>query len=256
MIETAPEIGQSVVEELDDMEMIENDGGIGKMFLHGTDVGRRHVDGHRLDFCPGTLETFPERRSVSPPAVADKDDSPCVQIHDDGEIAVTAAYGDLVDGQMLQPFEARPGKMGLQVFLLNLLDHILTDSQVTGRILQGHVPGKLQGIPFEGPGIALPGIGKPNPDHDGPYHRRNSKPLNGQNNPHRFLPDGQRPKPPLHTTTANHMTGPAHGTANLPLLLSNPEYDTSVLIMGTDILVAPDAETMIQKTRGHDGIPP
>jgi len=118
------------------------------------------------------------------------------------------------------------------------------------------VPGKLQGVPFEGPGIALPGIGKPNPDLTDQITGETVNPLNGQNDPHRFLPDGQRPKPPLHTTAANHMTGPAHGTAYLLLLLTDPEYDPSVLIMGTDILVAPDAKTMIHKTRGHDGSPP
>ena len=60
-VQLAAQVGQLVVEELDDVEVIEDEDGLGQMRLDGTDIGRRHVDGHGFDLRPGSVGAVSRR---------------------------------------------------------------------------------------------------------------------------------------------------------------------------------------------------
>jgi hypothetical protein len=82
--------------------------------------------------------------------------------------------------------------------LLNVLNDIPTYSQGLGQILDGHVPGQLQGLACEGPGVAPAPVGKADlhlaqrPANQAPdqLHRRLD--------PHGLLSSGKGSKPSQH----------------------------------------------------------
>ena len=135
--------------------------GVGQMGGHGIDVGGRHVRGDGLDLGPRTAEPYPEVLEgipAFPPAYVNHGSA--FQVQHDGQIAVPLGRGDLIDGDLPQVFQLRFAKSSLEVLLLNVLDHVPTDHQVLGNILDGHVPRQLQGVTLKGFGIADTGIGE------------------------------------------------------------------------------------------------
>ena len=110
-VERAPEVGELVIEKLDDMKMVKHDGGPGHMLADRADVGRGHVDGHGLDLGLGAFQSFPEgREGLCSLAIPHKDHGSGLEVQDDGEIAMTLADADLVNGYLLEVLEAGSGK--------------------------------------------------------------------------------------------------------------------------------------------------
>ena len=73
------------------------------MGQHGTDIGWRHVGGHRLEAHFLTFEPSPERlQGLGAFAVADEDHGPAFQVQDHRQVAVPFADGDFVDGDLLE----------------------------------------------------------------------------------------------------------------------------------------------------------
>ena len=129
----------------------------------GVDVGRRHVRGHGLDLGPRSAEPGPEILQGIPAfSLAHVNHRPAFQVQDDRQVDVPLGRGNLVDGDLPQVFQFRPVEPPLQVGLLDLLDHVPTDAQVLGHVLDGHVPGEFQGVPLKGFGIGDARIGKAN----------------------------------------------------------------------------------------------
>lgn len=61
-VERASEVGELVIEKLDDMKMVKNDGGSGQVLGNRADIGRGHVDGHGLDMGLCAFQSIPDGR--------------------------------------------------------------------------------------------------------------------------------------------------------------------------------------------------
>ena len=121
----------------------------------------RHVGGHGLDLGPGTTQPLPERlQGLDAFAVADEHHGPGEQIEDHGQVAVPLADGDFIDGDLLELVQLGLAEAALQGAGLDVLDGVPTDLEVLGHVLDGHVPGQLQGVALEGAGVAFLGIGE------------------------------------------------------------------------------------------------
>ena len=83
MKEEASQVREFLVEQLDDMEVIEHDLRLGKVFGNSLLVGRRHVHRDRLDLGVRAPETLPERpQGVSAFPLADEDHGTAVEVQD------------------------------------------------------------------------------------------------------------------------------------------------------------------------------
>jgi hypothetical protein len=80
-------------------------------------------------------------------------------------------------------------------------------------------------------------------------------PLDGQSDPNRLKADGQATKPALNRPFADHMPGSANRTPQMLCLLTDGKNHFAALIAATNIFVAMNTKTMVQKTGGHDGLP-
>ena len=161
VIQLAAEGAELLVEQLDDVEVVEDMHRPGQVVAHRPDVGRRHVGGHGLDLGTRTPQPLPERlQGVGAFAVADEHDRPGEQVEDHGEVAVALADGDLIDGDLLELVQLGLAEAALEVAGLDVLDGVPTDLEVLGHVLDGHVPGQVQGITLEGTGVAFLGVGE------------------------------------------------------------------------------------------------
>ncbi len=143
------------------MKMVKHNGRLGKMLKNGADLCRRHIHGDSLYFCPGTSELFPERiKGVTSLAVANENHRSCVHVQNHRHVPMPFENRNLIYGNPLDIFQAWPGKSPDQIPLLNLLDHVPGDSQMSGDILSGHKFRQIQRIPFKSVTIRKPGIGK------------------------------------------------------------------------------------------------
>lgn len=91
---------QGCVDGLDDMETIQDEGGIRAMLLEGPDVGFTHVTSgpaNLVSLVGGEVFLEEEVDGFSTLAFADPDDARSVQVIDDGSVLVAFAIGDLVD---------------------------------------------------------------------------------------------------------------------------------------------------------------
>jgi len=142
VIQGPPQFREFVVVELDHVETVEHQRGVRQMGRDGIDVGRRHVRGHRLDLGPGTPKPNPEILqgipAFSPPHMHHR---PAFQVQDDCQVHVSLGRGNLVDGDLPQVFQLGLAKPPLEVPFLDLLDHVPTDTQVAGHVLDRHVLG-------------------------------------------------------------------------------------------------------------------
>ena len=124
-LEFAAEVGQAVVEELDDVEVVEDVERLRQVLADGEDVGRRHVGGDGLDRGVRGFQAFPEgNQGVGAFALADEDHGPANEVEHDGEVAVAVADGDFVDGEALEPLEFGLAEAGFEVAFEEGLDAI------------------------------------------------------------------------------------------------------------------------------------
>ena len=116
VIQFPAEGAELLVEQLDDMEVIEHMHRPGQVVAHGPDVGGRHVGGHGLDLGPGAPQPLPEGfQGVDAFAVADEHDGAGEQIEHHGQVAMSLADGDLIDGDLLELVQLGLAEAALQV---------------------------------------------------------------------------------------------------------------------------------------------
>jgi hypothetical protein len=70
------------------------------------------------------------------------------------------ADGDFINGNLPELVQLGLAETPLEVFGLDVLDGVPTDLEVLGHVLDGHVPGQIQGVALEGAGVAFLGIGE------------------------------------------------------------------------------------------------
>jgi hypothetical protein len=134
------------------------------------------------------LQSTPEgNEGIGTFAVAYENDSAGIQIQNDGQIVMPSANGYLIDGQPFEMFQFGMGEAFLQIPFLNILDHVPSDVEMTGYVLDGHVPAKLQGVAFECPCIGVARIGTGGTPHS----------LDSQNDPYRLATDGKATETPF-----------------------------------------------------------
>src|SRR5659263_231533 len=162
---------------------------------------------------------------------------------------------DLIYGNPLDVFQAWPGKSLDQIPLLNLLDHIPRDSQMSCHILNGHMFRQIQGIPFKSVTVRKPGIGKTELLLADLTATPTFKPLNLIIEKHPLRTDGNYPKSPGKPSPKDNVPAPADRTTNLSPFALDGKDDRPSCISGADIFIANQTKTVIQKTRGHTSPP-
>ena len=223
-VERTPEVGELVIEKLDDMKMVKHDGGPGQVLADRAGVGRGHVEGHGLDLGLGAFQSFPEGcEGLGAFAVPHKDHGSGLEVQDNGEIAMTLADADLVNGYLLEVLEAGAGKALLEVAPLNVLDHVPAHLQMTGHVLDGHVAAQLQGVALKGLGVGAAGISKT--DFGLPHHPagRAKEAFDSQGYPDRLQADGQGTELADDFSLCPYLAGPAAGTTQSRQVLANRE---------------------------------
>lgn len=256
-VKRAPEVGELVIEQLDDMKMVKHDGGPGQVLGDRAYIGWGHVDGHGLDFGPGAFQSFPEgREGLGALAVPHKDHCPGLEVQDNGEIAMPLADADLVNGYPLEILEARMSKALLEVAPLDVLDHVPAHAQMTGHVLDGHVAAQLQGVTLEAFGVGAPGVGKT--DLGLSYHLTGEAEdtADAQGDPYRFAANGQAAELPPSLPFGVNLSASTARTGQPGEVLLNGEDHLAAFVSGAQVLVASHPEAMIQETCGHDGAPP
>src|SRR5262249_47706884 len=229
------------------MEMIEHVHGLGKVLTHGPDVGLAHVGGHGLDLGSGSTQPLPEgTQGVGPFAVADMDRGSGGQVQNRREIGVAFADRDLVDGDFLEVLEFRPAKATLQVPLLNVLDDIPTDVEVTSRVLDGRGPRQLQGIAFEGMRVGSAWVGEGDLDLAGALAVGAKDACNLEEDKGRFHADGPRLQEALLVSLAVNGCRATRGAAVAFAGLLDGEARAAVEKLGPAVFVAADTEHVIQ----------
>ena len=131
-IQIAPERGEFVVVEFDDMEVVKDDDGLGEVPSHSLDVRIGHVNGHRLNVCSGFVHAFEEwLKGPDILAFTHEDHRTAGQVQDHRYKLVSPSEGDLVYGNAPQMAKLRLGEFPAQVTLLDVLDHVPTHAQMT-----------------------------------------------------------------------------------------------------------------------------
>jgi len=80
--------------------------------------------------------------------------------------------------------------------------------------------------------------------------------VDGQDHPYRLGADRDRSKATEDLALADQISGPAGRTPKPREIFTDSEDHFAPLIEGMLISVAPYPESMVQKTGGHDGVPP
>jgi len=161
VIQLAAEGAELVVEQLDDMEVIEDVHRLGDIVADGADVSLGHVGGDGLDLGMGATQPFEEDvQGFRPFAIADEHHRAGEEIEHDGEIMMSLADVDLVDGDLLEFVQLGFAEAAFKVLGLDFLDGVPADLKMVGHVLDGHVSGQFQGIAFKGTGVMFFGVGK------------------------------------------------------------------------------------------------
>ncbi len=124
-----------------------------------------------------------------------------------------------------------------------------------GDVEDGHAPRQLQHVSLEGLGVAPPGFGKGDLDLTHQATRSTFDPRDGQD--HGSLPaaDGQGNELSLRVTAGGDVAGTAGRAATVVGILGDGEDHLAALVVGADIVVAADAECVIQQAGGHADLP-
>jgi len=158
-------------------------------------------------------------------------------------MAMTA--GDLIYYYSFEFLQFRPGKATLEAPLLNILDDVPTDTQMAGHILNGHTPGQFQSITFKGFSVASTGVGKPYVDLSDQSANQAVNSLNGKQNPNRLQPYRYRSETTPNLPPTDHSPGTASGSSHFFRVLAYVEKHRSIFILGADILISSDTESVI-----------
>src|SRR5262249_10353135 len=153
---------------------------------------------------------------------------------------------DLVDGQLLEVGQARPGEAALQVALLDVLDDVPADAQVGGHGLDGHVLRQLQGVALEGAGVAAARVGEGHVHLADGATGRATDALHGQGDGHGPTADGHGPEAALDLAAADDPAAAAGGAAPVLGALADGERHGALGVVGLDVVVAADGEGVVQ----------
>jgi hypothetical protein len=125
-----------------------------------------------------------------------------------------------------------------------------------GDVLYSGSFGKLKNIPFKGFGVSAARVAEPYFNLPDQVASLAENPLNRQGYENRLEPDGNRPKPTQDRSPFNYPATTAMGTDQFIGFVLYGENHCAAFIVGANILIASDAESVIQKTGGHDGASP
>jgi hypothetical protein len=197
-------------------------------------------------FCPGTFELFPEGiKGVTPLAVANENHRPCVHVQNHRQVPMPLENRNLIDGNPPNVFQTLSGKSPGQILLLNPLDHIPGDSQMSGNILNSHMFRQIQCIPFKSVAVRKPGIGKSELLLADIPATPTFKPLNLIIEKHPLQTNGNYPKSPGKLSPKDNVPAPANRTTNLFPFALDGKDDRPSCISGADIFVANQTKTVI-----------
>ena len=163
--------------------------------------------------------------------------------------------GDLVDGEVTQVLELGLGEATCQVPLLDVLDHVPADAQVPGHVLDGHMAAQLQGVALEGAGVAAARVGEGDLDLADQATVLAFDARDGQDDDRGAGADGHGAETPLDVAARDDPGRAAGGAAAGLGLLVDREDRLAVLVVGASVLVAADAEGVVQQAGGHADIP-
>lgn len=251
-IQISPENGEFLVVEFDDMEVVKDDYGLGQVFCDSLDVGVGHIDGHGFDLCCGLFQSFEEWvESLGVFAFSDEDYRSALQIKHYGHEPVSLADSDLINCNAAQMADFGPGEFPTKVTLLDILDHVPTHAQMMGHVLNRHMLGKLQDIPFKLPDEAPVVIGKA--DFDLPDHAAGAAlhALDSQFYDNLLEGKARRPEPPVHGPSPDNTSGATTRTSQALRVLLYGEPDLPTHVLRLPMMVAHDVQGMIQKADGH-----
>jgi hypothetical protein len=164
-------------------------------------------------------------------------------------------HGDLVDGDGAEVLELGLGVPPRQVALLDVLDQVPADIQVMGDIADGHAAGQLQGVAFEGPGGAAPRVGEGDLDLADGRAGAAFDPRDGEDDGSGAGADGHVEGAALGVAAGDDVAGAAGRAAAVLGILSDGEDHLAVPVFGADVVIAADAEGMIQQAGGHADLP-
>jgi hypothetical protein len=164
--------------------------------------------------------------------------------------------GDFIDGDLPQPLEFRFAKAARKVAFLNVFDDIPTYSQVLRNALDRHVPTQIQSVALELAGVASLGISEFDCDLPQRIAHQAKHALDGQNDTNRLGTDRDTGKRPLNSAFTDNLEGAASWTEKVCFPLTNLKDHFTVMVLGADILIATDTESVIQEAGGHEGFLP
>jgi hypothetical protein len=118
------------------------------------------------------------------------------------------------------------------------------------------MPAQLQSVAFKLPGVASAWSGKPDLDLSDYIAGQAKYPLNRQYNLDRFGADGNTGKHTIDSAFTSNGSGPALRATKICFRLINSKNHFTAFVSGSNILIATDTKSMVQKTGGHDGFPP
>jgi hypothetical protein len=223
------------------------EGGLGKILGDGQDVGLRHVEGDRFDLRSRRTQAAPEGiQGVGAFAVADEDDGAALEIEHHGEVAMSFADGDLVDGQQTQVLELGLRETLLQVPFLYVLDGVPADAEVLGHVLDGHVLGQAKSVAFEGMRVAATRIGEVDGDLANEMARVAFDAWDREEQMSRSVADRQAAKEPRLAAMTGEPVRTAGGAAETIAVLFDREHDFALEVIGAGITVAANAEAVIE----------
>ena len=198
------------------------------------------------------FEPLPERfqRLFAFP-FADEEDRAAFQIHHNGEVPVSLADADLVDGDHFRFLELRFAEPPLEVLLVDVADHSRADAQVAGDILNGHHLPQIDDQPREALGVVLSRHDAGQDDGSdalapAALHAR------GPDEDHR-LPQADRRR--MHEAVvgspANNMARPASRTLHGRFRRLHPQFHHPLFVSGRRVPIAAQPDRPIQYARGH-----
>jgi hypothetical protein len=152
-------------------------------------------------------------------------------------------------------FELGLGKAAPQVAFRDVFDRVPADTQVRGYVADRHSFGQIQRIPLERLGVTPSRVGERDFDLTHPATGLTFHTWDGKVDEPRSAADGQGSEASLDVAPRDDLAGTTGGTTAGFGLLANGEDHLAILILGADVLEAPDAEGMIQEAGGHADLP-
>ena len=135
------------------------------------------------------------------------------------------------------------------------LTSVPADVEVTGDIEDGHAPGQLQDVSLEGLGVAASGIGEGDLDlaHQATFQAFDA--WDGQDHGGHPAADRQGAESAPDVTARRDLTAAADRTSAIVVVLLDSEDHLAADVVGADVVIAADAEGVIQQAGGHADLP-